>query len=62
MQKQLLMLRNCTLTSAEPHTMFKDTVDMDQCHPSISKQVVVLRALKPRAGMAEDENIAQVTQ
>jgi hypothetical protein len=57
MQKQLLMLRNRTLTSAESHRMFKDPVDMDQCHPSISKEVLILRALKASAGMAQDKNV-----
>jgi hypothetical protein len=46
MPEKLLVLRNCTLATAESDTMFKYAVYMDQRHPSISKQVVVIWALK----------------
>ena len=47
---------------AESDTMFEYAVYMDQRHPSISKHVVIVWALKARAGMAKDKNITQIAQ
>jgi hypothetical protein len=46
MPEKLLMLGNGTLATTESDTMFKYAVYMDQRHRSISKQVVVIWALK----------------
>jgi hypothetical protein len=62
MAEKLLMLRNSTLATAEPDAVLEYTIHVNYRHPSIPKQVAIIRASKARVGMAKDKNIAQVAQ
>jgi hypothetical protein len=54
------MLQGGTPASAKPDTQLEYTIDMDDCHPSISKPILFLRTAATCVGVPKDENIAQV--
>ena len=53
--KKLFMLRSCTLASAEPNTELKNTINMSDSHPSISKQVIIFKAATIQTWVANFE-------
>ena len=56
------MLRQSSLAFAKPNRVLENTIDMDQNHPSISKNIIVFGAATQWVTMAKHINISQSRQ